>query len=395
MDSLKSNRLIHCVSLLKSKIMKNIKRNITFSIILLSALIYMSCIKGDNQKEWGISKIYMPQASILDGGVTNNYPVPLNKGINNYLLDTVKNTIDIDLGVYRSGLEALKSYSVKVAADTDTTNKIITGGTIANAVLLPADVYTLPTSVSVPDGQREAIFYLTIDRAKLIEKYSGYYGNNLLLTVGISNPSTYELNQSLSKTTIVIDSKVFIPAPPVVNLIKGGDMEASSKNLWTAMGSDCQEFGYTTDKPTGASGGCLRLFGDDATDVDGTIYQAVQVEAGQKYELSAKIKIPGGGNNFVLFFMVGDVIPGTSTWSELNNAFIGINYWWGCGTTAFDGDIRQVGCEGQGLFGDGIASKGIFTASKSTMYIAIQIGKWGGKFGGNILVDDVRLIKVY
>ena len=107
METSKSIKLIHCVSLLKLKIMKRIKRNIIFSIILLTVIVYISCIKGDNQKAWGISKIYMPQASILDGGMTNNYPVPLNNGINNYLLDTVKNTIDIDLGVYRSGLEAL------------------------------------------------------------------------------------------------------------------------------------------------------------------------------------------------------------------------------------------------------------------------------------------------
>lgn len=191
--------------------MKNIIKNIAYSIISLAILIFVSCEKSDNQKEWGISKIYMPQASILDGGITHDYPVPLNRGSNNYILDSLKNTINIVLGVYRSGLENLKSYSVTVAADIDTTNQIITGGTITDAVLLPSDVYTLPTTVSVPDGQRQSIFYLIIDRAKLIEKYSSYKGKQLLLTVGISNASRYQLNQSLSKTVIIIDSGFFMP----------------------------------------------------------------------------------------------------------------------------------------------------------------------------------------
>jgi hypothetical protein len=377
--------------------MKN--KIITYGIIFLTVLILFSCEKSDNQIKWGNSMIYMPQANILDGGFTHNYSVPLNNDSDNYLLDTVKNTINIYLGVYRSGLAALNSYSVKVAADIDTTNQIIADGTIANAVLLPADVYTLPTDVSVPDGQRETTFYLTIDRAKLIANYSSYFDKKLLLTVGISNPSRYTLNQSLSKTTIIIDAANFMPTPPATNLIQGGDMGNSSENLWTVLWANnpgllTLEFGYTADEPTGTSGGCLRIFANDATDVNTAIYQAVHVEVGQKYQLSAKVKIPGGGSNFSMLCMVADVMPGTSTWSEANNCFMGINAWDGCGTTAFDGEISQVGCEGQGLFGNGIASNGIFTATKSTMYIGFQFGKWSGSFGGNILLNDVELIKV-
>jgi hypothetical protein len=186
--------------------MKN--KNIIYGIIALTVLILFSCEKSDNQIEWGNSMIYMPQACILDGGLTNNYPVPLNDNTN-YILDSAKNTIEVLLGVSRSGLEKLQGYTVKVEADIDTTNQII--GSISNAVLLPSDVYTLPTDVSVPDGQRESNFYLTIDRAKLIENYSDYKGKQLILTVGISNPSRYELNQSLSKTIIIIDSGTFMP----------------------------------------------------------------------------------------------------------------------------------------------------------------------------------------
>ncbi|MCW3115911.1 MAG: hypothetical protein JWR18_4307 [Segetibacter sp.] len=375
--------------------MKQIKKSVTFSIFFFTVIIFVSC-KKSSEPELGIPKIYMPQAAVRDGGSTNNYPVPWSttNGTRNYVFDSVNNTIEILLGVYRPAVQNQNSFTVDVIKNVDTTNKLIANGTITNAVILPSDVYSLPATVTVAEGQSEAMFHLKIDRKILIDKYLSYSGKKLVLAVGIANPSKYELNKSLTTTIIIIDSKVFLPPPPVINLIKGGDMELTSQSLWTVFGTGSREFGFAADKPKGTSGGSLRLFGDDATDVNGSIYQAVPVEVGKKYELSAKVKIPGGGNQFWLLFMVSDVVPGTATWNEANNAFMGINTWWNCGKTALDDDIRVVGCEGQGLFGNGIATKGIFTATKSTMYVAIQLGKSAGTFGGNILIDDVKLIKV-
>lgn len=177
--------------------------------LILTTLIISSCEKDDNEKEWGYAKVYMPQAAMLNGGLSsNNYPVPLNNNAstNNYKLDEANNILYVYLGVYRSGLQKLQTYSVQVVADNVATTAYVSGN--SNRAILPNDAYTLPNLVTVPDGEREANFYLTVDLNKLGEDFST---KNIVLVVGISNPSNYELNESLSKTTVIIDGSFFLP----------------------------------------------------------------------------------------------------------------------------------------------------------------------------------------
>lgn len=177
--------------------------------LILVNLIMLSCEKDDNKIEWGFAKIYMPQASILNGGLINNdYPVPLNNNAStkNYKLDEANNILSVYLGVYRSGLQKLESYSVHVAADSAATAAYVTGK--SNMAALPSDAYTLPGIVTIPSGERETTFYLTVDLNKLGADLSS---KSIVLVVGISNPSKYELNESLSKTTVIIDSSFFLP----------------------------------------------------------------------------------------------------------------------------------------------------------------------------------------
>lgn len=191
--------------------MKQITRHTVYFILFSIIIISVSCKKQGNE-DWGITNVYMPQAAMSDGGRTNNYPVPWStaNGTKNYVIDSVNNMVNIVLGVYRSGLQDKKSFSVEVAAKIDTTNKLITNGTVANAVILPSDVYTLPSTVTISKEQSEAIFYLKIDRKKLIDKYPAYSGKKLILAVGIVNPSNFLVNTSLSTTIIIIDSKLII-----------------------------------------------------------------------------------------------------------------------------------------------------------------------------------------
>ena len=177
--------------------------------LLLAAVFMFSCEEDDNKKEWGNTKVYMPQAAMLNGGLTNNnYPVPLNNNAatKNYKLDEANKILQVYLGVYRSGLQKLESYSVQVAADNAATASYVAGN--ANRIALPSDAYTLPDNATVPDGERETIFYLTVDLKKLGEDF---LSKNIVLIVGISNPSKYELNESLSKTTVIINGSFFLP----------------------------------------------------------------------------------------------------------------------------------------------------------------------------------------
>ena len=68
--------------------------------------------------------------------------------------------------------------------------------------LLPADTYTLPATVTVPNGIDYADFNLSIDMAKLKANYSG---EKVALCVTISNPSMYTLSTTNNKVIILID----------------------------------------------------------------------------------------------------------------------------------------------------------------------------------------------
>ena len=195
--------------------MKSIFKNVVLCCAVIISILSVSCTKDDDNKvEWGTTNVYMPQAIMLNGGTNNNYPVPLNNNpsTRNYILDTIAQKVSVVLGVSSSGLQSPRGFTVSVAADIDTTNKIIAGGSIANAVLLPQELYTLPTEVSVPEGRRDAIFYLVIDRSKLIQSYSHLNGKKLVLTVGINSTDKNDIviRKSLSKTVVIIDAKTFM-----------------------------------------------------------------------------------------------------------------------------------------------------------------------------------------
>ena len=180
--------------------MKNKIKYLVLTITLITAGLLSSCSIADNEVEWGLTKIYMPQA--FTG--TTFYAVPTGK---NFSIDSINNKINISLGVYRSGLQKLESFSVQVAIDNDTINKLIGSNLITKTILMPLDMYTIPTSVIVPDGLRDVSFNLSLDKAKLTTFYNtpSNAGLSLALAVYISNPTKYELNQAISKVIIIVD----------------------------------------------------------------------------------------------------------------------------------------------------------------------------------------------
>jgi hypothetical protein len=378
--------------------MRKINKNLVYCLFAVTMAIGLySCTKdSDNLNEWGNPWIYMPQAAVLNGGSTNVFPVPNTGPSKNFVLDTIENSIKIILGVTRSGLQKFEPYTVDVAADIHSTDSIISSNSVSNGIKLSSEVFSLPENVSVPAGSNGNSFYLTIDRKKLLDLYGSFYGKKFVLVVRISNPTAYELNPKLSQTIVVIDSKQFMGPPPAVNLVKGGDMEAASKQHWTWT-NDIQVWGYSDDRPAGGTAGCLKWF--DASTLpnppDNYIFQAVQVEKDSKYQLSALVKVPAGSSNFWLNFQVSDVAPFAAGWDKnVVGNFLGIYY---SGATALlNGDIRVVGNQGWGNHGSGLANggtNGVFTATSATIYIIINFG-FSGSLGGPVLFDEVKLVKV-
>lgn len=372
--------------------MRSIFRMLPRIMIFFILIVIVSCEKDDSDKNWGVAKIYMPQAAVVSGGINNNYPVPWSSGygVNNYEIDSTENTIKIVLGVYQSGIRPIGGYSVHIAANVDTTNQIVDGGSVNDGVLLPEDVYTLPEEISVPDGQREATFYLTIDRSKLIAEYPDYYNKKLLLAVNISNASKYELNDALSTTVVVIDAKEFMPEPPKVNLIQGGDMEASTEKYWTRI---TQNSGIDADRTLADisfTGVLSWSNGDGSVTGDDLIYQTLQVTQGKSYQFSADVTSSGAVNSFFEIYF-GTTKPSVGD-DYSDNYYIGFNVWNGtqdCFKNKISGNMAEVGCSGPG-----VGAEGMFTASMTgTIYFVIKAGSYGGNLG-SITMDNIEVVEV-
>lgn len=99
----------------------------------------------------------------------------------------------IFLGIYRAGLAELQAYTVSVSVGSTP---------LDGTVLLPGRAYTLPSSVSCPDGKRDATFFLTVDIAYL----KANADKDFSLPVTISDPTRYALNDKLTTTQVRIDT---------------------------------------------------------------------------------------------------------------------------------------------------------------------------------------------
>ena len=222
--------------------MKNVLK---LSWILLAAAVVAGCEPSDSNEDLGERLIYMPQASMLNGGTTNEYPVPLpNMSVSNYTLNEETGMMDIILGVYCSGEGKFDGYAVDVAYNEEATTAALE--TVANAVALPVElIKALPEKVTVPSGSRQTTFNMTVDLGTLVADHADWYDKNILAAVTISNPSKYALNESLSTTIVSITGSEFMEAPeppaPINNLVPCGDFADASKWTIKNVNSDAVE----------------------------------------------------------------------------------------------------------------------------------------------------------
>ena len=132
------------------------KKIVIFFSVLLLACGAASCQKADSERPWGSAVIYMPQAGYTPYAVPNGGTAQQSN--KNYRIDAQAGKVHIFLGIYRAGLAELQAYTVSVSVGSTP---------LDGTVLLPGRAYTLPSSVSCPDGKRDATFFLTVDIAYL------------------------------------------------------------------------------------------------------------------------------------------------------------------------------------------------------------------------------------
>jgi hypothetical protein len=176
----------------------------------------VSCQKSDSEKDYGFSKIYMPQAIFKSGGTSNNYPVPsgTDSSTYNYQVDDKTKKLNVILGASLSGPGA-DAYSVDIKIDNDTIQKLFTTKVLDTALykLMPAAMYSVPGNLVVNGGDRSGTFLLSIDIAQLkLDQYAGKY---LVLAVKLANPSRYQLNTAISTTIVIVDVNALVIGPAV------------------------------------------------------------------------------------------------------------------------------------------------------------------------------------
>lgn len=172
-------------------------RKILYSLISVCLLVLTSCAKGDGDLDYGLMKVYIPQA-MAGGGIDNYYNVPSGGGSDTYNYQVTEESIDIFLGVMRSGKAAGEGFSVDIEVNAGNSAKV---AKTLGATVMPQSLYTLPANVQVEAGKNSKTFYMSLDKAQLKTK-----SGKMVLCVNLANPSRYELSDKGTEVAIVVDA---------------------------------------------------------------------------------------------------------------------------------------------------------------------------------------------
>lgn len=176
----------------------NHMRKIIFSVISVICLFALaSCAKGDGDKDYGVEKVYIPQ-SMTDGGITNIYKVPSGEGEYTYNYAVEAETVEVFLGVMRSGKQTGNAFTVDVVVNDETSAAMAAK---YGAEVMGADLYTLPESVSVDSGSNKKTFHLSLNKTALKAKAD----TKLVLCVGLANCTAYEISEKAAEVTVLVD----------------------------------------------------------------------------------------------------------------------------------------------------------------------------------------------
>ena len=183
------------------------------------AVLVTACEEGTTVRDadYPDQLIYMP-AAVGGRFVINDIarkigdtPVPGNPY--RYVVDLPNRNFIVPLGVYRAGVDNVGEFTVNIAVNNDTINRIIVeaeaDSTSADSTisLLPSGQYTMVNSVTMQHGEELAKFDLVIDLDFLRNNYPD---SVYALGVSISSPDR-ETNPDLSTAIVVIHAKIMKP----------------------------------------------------------------------------------------------------------------------------------------------------------------------------------------
>ncbi len=167
--------------------------------LLLGSCTYKELVEASYPQQ----VLYLPTAR---SGVFAIASLP-TPGAYRFLVKVEEKKVIVPLSVYRGGISVEGDVPVTVVANADTISKLIAANTLLiNTGALPADKFTLPTSVTIPAGENTVPFDLSID----LDYLRANPGKKLAVGVSISSPQT-TVNPLLKTTVISIDPAIFKP----------------------------------------------------------------------------------------------------------------------------------------------------------------------------------------
>ncbi|GAA3923973.1 hypothetical protein GCM10022209_16520 [Chitinophaga oryziterrae] len=170
---------------------------------------------------------------------------------------------------------------------------------------------------------------------------------------------------------------------PVADILKGGDMEAGSGQYWTLLNTG------GTQTSIQVTNGVMQ-FGNTG-DSNGAIYQKLKVIPGREYTFSGDVKGTGATNTwFEVYFGTKAPAQGSDYSGTGVTKYIALNTWSGCGLVPFDGNLAEIGCDGDGK---GKGGTMVFAGSDTTVYMVIKAGSAGGNMGTGITLDNVKFME--
>lgn len=192
----------------------------TIGLFLIAAIVGVSCTKYQEivEAEYPGQTLYMPAA--VDPNSTNGIyminSVATPGLAYRYVADVPGRKLHVPLAVYRSGVSASGSLSTALTTNTDTVMKLVASGKLpAGTQVLPADKFSLPTSITLADGVSAESFNVTIDLNFLLANLTSKFA----IGVGISNNE--KAAGKHTTTVALIDPAFLVPTANFTRTISG------------------------------------------------------------------------------------------------------------------------------------------------------------------------------
>lgn len=293
-------------------------------VVLTIASCKQDTIEGTSYNEQ--VKIYLPSA-----GKTNATDNILEAA--GMTVDTVANTVNFTVPVYRGGSLKSDPVTVNVSVDNTGIDDLIRSNVLpANTVVIDADSYSI--------NEKDTIKYDNyIMQGKIvpkirIDKLDKYSGKVVAMGIKISNASAGEINESMNRVIVYFDadelSDVAAPRPNLVDKAKWVNLRIAANDNVT--------FTVNSDGSIIAAGGNSGHAG---------VYQAVQVKANRNYKVDMNVQGTGATDTWFEVY-VGTDAPVQGADYSSGGTRIGLNTWAGCGKTAFNGLLSAIKCSGSG-----------------------------------------------